>query len=223
MATFKEAFAQALAEKGTGKTFTWNGKQYKTDLASGKTQKPKINPQVVDMAGKGKDKSLAPKDKIKPKARPMLAPATSPKPQTRTSAAMNTSNQPTVNSTAPAQPAAVKSAGSLKAVRAMSVTGAANANAGVKRSAGGSTKPTMEARNVGALKGAAAKVMSAGKDLMTKGYTDSSAYGQRKAAAERKMKATEKALFDARLAKAEQESEISGAARSTKGKVKAKK
>ncbi len=200
MASFKEAFAKALAEKGTGQTFTWNGKTYTTDLASGKTMKPKVNPQVVDMAGKGNDKPVAPKASIRPKS--------------RTSAAQNTSNKPTVSSTAPTQPKAPVNA-PLKVARTNTVkaTGSATANAGARSS----TKPTTANRNVAALKGGVAKAVAAGKELLTKGYTDSSAYGQRKAAAERKMKATEKALFDARLAKAEDE-EKKVAIRKRKGK-----
>jgi hypothetical protein len=49
MATFKEAFAKARKELGAGKTFTWNGKSYTTDLAeeAGKkaTPKPKARPE----------------------------------------------------------------------------------------------------------------------------------------------------------------------------------
>jgi len=45
MATFKEAFNTALNDKGTGATFTWNGKEYTTNLKGGKTQKAKVNPQ----------------------------------------------------------------------------------------------------------------------------------------------------------------------------------
>jgi hypothetical protein len=217
MATFKEAFAQALAEKGTGKVFTWNGKQYKTDLASGKTQKPKVNPQVVDMAGKGNDKSLAPANKVKPKARPSLAPKTSPKPQTRTSAAMNTSNQPKVDSTGPAQPKAVKDTGPMKIVRGMSATGTASANAGAKRSAGATAKPTMEARNVGALKKGAASFLSGAKELMTKGSVSGSAYDARQAAKKQRTKDIEKALFDQRMQRAEDE-EMSASKRTRKGK-----
>ena len=41
MATFKEAFAAARKEKGAGKTFTWQGKSYTTDLASEKKSGPK--------------------------------------------------------------------------------------------------------------------------------------------------------------------------------------
>lgn len=45
MATFKEAFAKARKELGAGKTFTWNGKSYTTDLAGEK--RPKARPAKV--------------------------------------------------------------------------------------------------------------------------------------------------------------------------------
>lgn len=37
MASFSEAFKAARKKLGAGKTFTWNGKKYTTDLASEKT------------------------------------------------------------------------------------------------------------------------------------------------------------------------------------------
>lgn len=68
MATFKEAFAAARKEKGAGKTFTWNGKSYTTDMATDKKQsaptasdKPKAKPAVS-----GASRSTA--GKVAPKA-----------------------------------------------------------------------------------------------------------------------------------------------------------
>lgn len=51
MATFKEAFAKARKELGAGKTFTWNGKSYSTNVEGedkGATSpKPKARPATV--------------------------------------------------------------------------------------------------------------------------------------------------------------------------------
>lgn len=201
MATFKEAFAKALAEKGTGQTFTWNGKKYTTDLASGKTMKPKENPQVSDMAGKGNDKTVAPKASIRPKS--------------RTSVAQNANNKPTVSSTAPTQPKApVNAPLKVKRTTTVKATGSATSNTGIRSSA----KPVTANRNVAALKGGVAKAVAAGKELLTTGSVTGSAYRNRMDAKARYKKAAEQALFDQRLANAE--SDISGASRSTKGKVK---
>lgn len=57
MATFKETFAAKRKELGAGKTFTWNGKSYTTDMAS--------------------DKKSTPTAANKPKARPAMAKAKS--------------------------------------------------------------------------------------------------------------------------------------------------
>lgn len=212
MATFKEAFNTALNEKGTGATFTWNGKEYTTNLKSGKTQKAKVNPQVADMAGKGSDKSYAPKAKVTPKAKPS-APLVSPRPQRK-------AIKPTVDSTAPVSYAAPVNRQMSVAPKAKA-TGTATAKMGVGSASSTTAKP--RSRNEVALRKGAANVASTAKEVMTKGYAEGSAYANRMAAKQRNMKATEKALFDARLAQAERESEISGASRSTKGKAKAKK
>lgn len=164
MASFSQAFADALAEKGTGQTFTWNGKQYSTNLASGKKVGPKVNPQIKDMAGKGNDKpSPAPKTSIKPKTR--------------------NSNKPVVDSTAPTQP---------KPVTAAPTTRMATAKATVGAGAGtNSTKGTMSARNISALKKGATNAVSKAKEVLTKGYAVGSAYDlrQKKNALEAKRKA----------------------------------
>lgn len=55
MASFKEAFAAARKELGAGKTFTWQGKSYTTDLASEKksgskkTTTPEYSPRPKAM------------------------------------------------------------------------------------------------------------------------------------------------------------------------------
>lgn len=46
MASFKEAFAAARKEKGAGKTFTWQGKSYTTDLASEKKAPGETRPKA---------------------------------------------------------------------------------------------------------------------------------------------------------------------------------
>ncbi len=206
MATFKEAFSKALAELGTGQTFTWNGKKYKTDLASGKTQKPKVNPQVTDMAGKGNDKTVAPK--------------ASPRPKSRTSAAQNTSNKPVVSSTAPTQPKAPAKGGALKGVTKPVVKGSANMTGTTGSAASAAGNMRVQGRNERALRAGAASVISRGKEVLNKGYTADSAYAKRIAAQKQRTKDIEQALFDQRVANAE--SDISGASRSVKGKVKKK-
>lgn len=81
--TFKEAFAKARKEKGAGKTFTWNGKQYTTDYASdGKAPvRPKARP------------TAAPTDSPKPRAKPG-APTKSSAPKARPSYRQNAQERP---------------------------------------------------------------------------------------------------------------------------------
>ena len=62
---FNKAFAAARKELGAGKTFTWNGKSYTTNLAG--EDKPKGF--SVDMAKKAIDKAVGPK----PMKRPAMA------------------------------------------------------------------------------------------------------------------------------------------------------
>lgn len=62
---FNKAFAAARKELGAGKTFTWNGKSYSTNLAG--EDKPKGF--SVDMAKKAIDKAVGPK----PMKRPAMA------------------------------------------------------------------------------------------------------------------------------------------------------
>ena len=71
MATFKEAFAAARKEKGAGKTFTWNGKSYSTDMATDKKSdtgtKPKAKPAGLNPLS-GASRSTA--GKVKPTTSP---------------------------------------------------------------------------------------------------------------------------------------------------------
>jgi hypothetical protein len=46
MTSFSKAFAAARKEKGAGKTFSWNGKTYTTDLASEKSTTPSSSPRA---------------------------------------------------------------------------------------------------------------------------------------------------------------------------------
>jgi len=74
MASFKEAFAAARKEKGAGKTFTWNGKSYSTNikeegLGAKKPTTPKPRPTA--------SASASSKPPARPAAKPTPASATS--------------------------------------------------------------------------------------------------------------------------------------------------
>lgn len=71
--TFKEKFKAERARQGAGKTFTWNGKLYTTDMASDKKQtKPKAKPKAKTMQS-------SPVPKRSPRETPPKVDSTPPK------------------------------------------------------------------------------------------------------------------------------------------------
>lgn len=75
MASFNKAFAAARKELGAGKTFTWQGKSYSTNLAGEDKPKAKAKGFSVDMAKSAIDRAAGvqtPTAKtLRPKARPL--------------------------------------------------------------------------------------------------------------------------------------------------------
>lgn len=121
--TFKDAFKAARSNLGSGKTFTWKGKSYKTDTADGKQAAPSAlaaaagAPRVPNAGGKysptaetgfrSQTGSSAPMTSPKPKPRPMAAaapaapapkPTMKPKPRpAELTAAMGGARRPNAN------------------------------------------------------------------------------------------------------------------------------
>jgi len=82
MASFKTAFAAARKELGAGKTFTWQGKSYTTDLASdGTATRPKARP-ASKAAIPAKDKVTTPT--VSPRPRSAVSGVAAAKPKTDT-------------------------------------------------------------------------------------------------------------------------------------------
>ena len=73
MATFKETFAAKRKELGAGKTFTWNGKSYTTDMASDKKSAPTASdkPKARPAAPQSGATQSGTAGKVAPKAKPM--------------------------------------------------------------------------------------------------------------------------------------------------------
>jgi len=78
--TFKEKFKAERARLGAGKTFTWNGKLYSTDMASDKKEaKPKAKPVTTSPRPKAKPMQSSPVPKRSPRETPPKVDSTPPK------------------------------------------------------------------------------------------------------------------------------------------------
>ena len=73
MASFNKAFAAARKELGAGKTFTWQGKSYSTNIA-GEGKTPKAKGFSVDMAKSAIDKAVGVQTPTAKTPRPMARP-----------------------------------------------------------------------------------------------------------------------------------------------------
>ena len=76
--SFSRAFADARREMGAGKTFTWRGNRYTTDLAE-EAPRRRAGPATEN----------APARSSRPQARPSMAPEESPRPRSRRSIGEN--------------------------------------------------------------------------------------------------------------------------------------
>lgn len=102
--SFKKAFAAARKEMGAGKTFTWKGNSYTTNLKEEKAKKPAAG-FSVEMASKAIDKAAGIKTPGKGDVRPKRRPASTEKPKpvaaTEKITTTSVSGKPMVDSTAP--------------------------------------------------------------------------------------------------------------------------
>jgi hypothetical protein len=194
MATFKEAFKAARAEKGAGKTFTWNGKSYTTDLASDKkaAPKPKAKPMTSSPKPQAKPMQSSPKPQANPRnVAPKVdstAPAmASPKPTPSVVGVVGGKKKPTVSGVATANAGASVSAKSAVTAKPKAkATGSSNAGAGA------SAKATVAAKKPDAM---GAKI----RDVLTKGYLKGSAADTRAKKSAQWYKDVDQAQVDMRM------------------------
>ena len=179
--TFKEKFKAERARLGAGKTFTWSGKSYSTDMASDKKEtKPKAKPVATSPRPKAKPMQSSPTPKRSPRNTPPKVDSTPPKTLTSpktTPPITRASGKPKVDSTPP------KTLTSPKATPPITTK------------TGNSTTPTKKSNTIGD------KIRS----VLTKGYLPGSAADERAKKRAQRYKDMDQAQVDMRMQRAEDE------------------